>query len=307
MYDVASEYSAKQKPKKPTQPVEATPASSAAAEVLRERLVEHTNEIISRQVDKHADKAAATVAKHLAKIDHLSGHMGPSNVWMRGVGHKRQPRLSRDDIAAVAMRIADDEGFEALTMRRLATELDVGTMSIYHYVHSKDELLTLVIDTFIDEILLPPSEPMPSTWRAAITLVANRRRAALERHPWVLDLTDDPPIGPNAMRYFDQIQEAVVLFPGTLADQLDLMMAVEEYVFGYCLNVRNNLRDTTVESDEFFGYIDELIATNDYPTLRKIAETSGTRDIWNQVKDHYRDARRFERNLNRLLDGFEKT
>ena len=56
----------------------------------------------------------------------------------------RQPRFTRDAIASVAVRIADTEGLDALSMRRLAAELGAGTMTLYHYVHTKDELLALV-------------------------------------------------------------------------------------------------------------------------------------------------------------------
>ena len=62
-------------------------------------------------------------------------------MWTRADRGSRKPRFNRDDIAAAAIRIADTEGFEAVSMRRLAAELDAGTMSLYHYVRTKDELL----------------------------------------------------------------------------------------------------------------------------------------------------------------------
>ena len=77
-------------------------------------------------------------------------------MWTRGDRGSRKPRFNRDDIAAAAIRIADGEGFEAVSMRRLAAELDAGTMSLYHYVRTKDELLTLVVDALLGEVVLPP-------------------------------------------------------------------------------------------------------------------------------------------------------
>ena len=53
------------------------------------------------------------------------------------------------------MRIADAEGFDAVSMRRIAAELDAGTMTLYHYVRTKDELLTLVIDAVMGEVVVP--------------------------------------------------------------------------------------------------------------------------------------------------------
>ena len=63
------------------------------------------------------------------------------------------------------MRIADAEGFDALSMRRLAAELDAGTMTLYHYVRTKDELLTLVVDAVMGEVVVPADERLPDDWR----------------------------------------------------------------------------------------------------------------------------------------------
>ena len=52
---------------------------------------------------------------------------------------------------------------------------------------------------------------MPSDWRAALTMIAGRTRAALENHPWIFDISDDPPVGPNTVRHFDQSLQAVSL------------------------------------------------------------------------------------------------
>lgn len=139
-------------------------------------------------------------AKHVETLDRLAAHLEAIDVWTRVDRASRKPRFSRDDIDAAATRIADTEGFEAVSMRRLAAELDAGTMTLYHCVRTKDELLTLVVDAFLGEVVLPPEQRLPRDWRVAITLIGRRTRDALRRHPWVLDITDDPSIGPNAMR-----------------------------------------------------------------------------------------------------------
>ena len=89
-------------------------------------------------------------------------------------------------------------------MRRIAAELGAGTMTLYHYVRTKDELLTLVSDAVMGEVVVPDDERCPTNWRDAIVMLAERSRAALQRHPWILDITDDPAIGPNSVRHFDQ-------------------------------------------------------------------------------------------------------
>ncbi len=259
------------------------------------------------KVAKKADALAATAAKvkkHAEKLERLAEHLDSVDVWTRGSAGSRRPRLTRDDIAAAAIRVADSEGLDALSMRRLGTELDVGTMSLYHYVRTKDELLTLVMDAFMGEMLLPPGMRVPKDWRAAITLLARRSKAALERHPWVFDITDDPPIGPNAMRHFDQTLEAVTSFSGSLADRFDLILAIDEYVFGHCLHSRNNLADDEAKSATLLAYMSELFDGGDFPTLASMVDEFGLEPLWARIHAQLRDPKRFERNLSRLLDGF---
>src|ERR1700754_3520646 len=97
----------------------------------------------------------------------------------------------RAEIVAAAVRIADAEGIEAVSMRRLANELGVATMTPYTHVESKDELLDLMRDAVAAEMLLP--EPIPEDWRAALRAIAERTRAAYEAHPWSLDATPRRP------------------------------------------------------------------------------------------------------------------
>src|SRR3712207_6578966 len=68
----------------------------------------------------------------------------------------RGRRLTRESIAAAALALADSEGFEALTMRRLAQELGVGTMTVYGYVRDKEDLVDAMVDLAITEITIPP-------------------------------------------------------------------------------------------------------------------------------------------------------
>ena len=263
------------------------------------------NRKIAEHVAKQADKLSLKATKQIERLDRLADHLEAVEVWTRSAGTARKPRLSRDDIAAAAIRIADDEGFEALSMRRLAAELDVGTMSLYHYVKTKDELLTLVMDAFMGEVVAPPSIKIPNDWRHAITLIARRTRTAIERLPWVLDINDDPPIGPNSIRHFDQTQQAVSALEAPLALKLDLMMAVDEFVFGHCLHARNNLRDDEASDEAVLGYMRDLISGGDYPTLSSLVDEHGFEPLWHRINAHMRDPDVFERNLSRLLDGFE--
>jgi AcrR family transcriptional regulator len=121
-----------------------------------------------------------------------------------------KPRHSRTTIAEVAVRVADAEGIDAVTMRRIAAELGVGTMSLYNYVPTKDHLVQLMIDQTASEYAYPPHPPADK--RAAIADLARQGRDLVERHHWLPAVIHRPPVmGPNALRYIDY-------FLGLLAD-----------------------------------------------------------------------------------------
>lgn len=242
-------------------------------------------------------------------FERLAAHLDALEVWTRGAGRGRRPRFTRDEIAEAAVRIADAEGLEALSMRRLAAELDAGTMTLYHYIRTKDELLTLVSDAVMAEVVVPPDHPLPAGWRAAIAVIAERARAALERHPWLLDIAVDPQIGPNAVRHFDQTMQAVAPLGASIEERLDIVTAVDEYVFGYCIHVRNNLHPEHGGGSDYaeglVEYIEGLIATGDYPHLEELAQEHTVAEVLEMAERHSQDPERFRRNLDRLLDGIE--
>ena len=276
----------------------------AGGEIVRQFVLDKATEKINAKLDKQATKVAAKTAKHIETLDRLAAHLETIDVWTRTDRGIRKPRFNRDDIAAAAIRIADSEGFEAVSMRRLAAELDAGTMTLYHYVRTKDELLTLVVDAFLSEVVVPPGQRLPRDWRGAITAIARRTRDALRRHPWILDITDDPNIGPNAMRHFDQSWQALGSLDAGFEDKLDLITVVDEYVFGFCLHERNNLKDEP-RHDEMADYIGELLIEDEYPALAGMVSEMGLPRLWSRINSHARDSGRFDRNLARLLAGFE--
>ena len=124
-----------------------------------------------------------------------------------GKGRAEEPRLlrglSRDDIVATAIAVADAEGTAAVSMRRIARDLHVGAMSLYWHVESKDELHQLMLEAVHGEI--EAAEPS-GDWRADLAVYARDYRAALHRHPWAIDfLGVGPPSGPNDARNADRL------------------------------------------------------------------------------------------------------
>ena len=115
-------------------------------------------------------------------------------------------QLTREKIAAAALAIADQEGFEAVSMRRVAQDLQAGTMSLYYYVKSKDDLIAAMDDALMGEAILPS---LPGDWRRAIMKIAKRTLAVFIRHPWALVAMLSAPPGHNAMRHMEQCLEAL--------------------------------------------------------------------------------------------------
>jgi AcrR family transcriptional regulator len=113
-----------------------------------------------------------------------------------------RPRHDRAAITAIAVRIADAEGLEAVTMRRVAGELGIAVMSLYNYVPAKDHLGQLMADRLASEYVYRVA-PGPDP-RAAIADLAGQAREIARRHPWVGGLMQRPlPPGPNGLRYLD--------------------------------------------------------------------------------------------------------
>src|SRR5215813_14275324 len=118
---------------------------------------------------------------------------------------KRKPQLTRQKIAMVALAIADKEGFEAVSMRRVAQELKVGTMSLYHYVNDKNDLIAAMDDALMSEILLPS---VPKDWRRAMIEIAKRTRAIFMRNIRALPRSTPFPHAPHAKPHLELATEA---------------------------------------------------------------------------------------------------
>ena len=115
-------------------------------------------------------------------------------------GRSRE-RTTVEEMVATAVRIIDADGLDALTIRRLASELGVAAMTVYSYVRSKDELLDLVVDGVAGDIALPPGE---GDWRKRAEALAHSLRTSLLTHPEGARLISERPIqSPNAFRIFD--------------------------------------------------------------------------------------------------------
>ena len=286
------------------------PPTSSARETsaLRQFVMDQVAETVAEKTAEQTRKVGRKLEGHLERhVGHLTANEQADalDVWTRPEPRARRPRFSRESIAAAAVHIADTEGIDALSMRRLAAELGAGTMTLYHYVRTKDELLTLLMDAVMGEVVIPGNR-LPADWRAAITAIARSTRNTLRRHGWMLDIADDPAIGPNSVRHFDQSLRAVDSLDVSLAEKFDVIIAVDEYVFGTCLHERGGFQtDDDPASTSMNDYLADLIASGEFPTLGRLIDERGIDEFWAALQTHAADESRFDRNLTRLLDGIE--
>jgi len=231
-------------------------------------------------------------------------------IWARPEPGSRHPRFTRAGIAAVALEIADREGFEAVSMRRVAAELDAGTMSLYHYVRTKADLIALMDDALMTEALVPAAE-LAGDWRAALTQVARRTRAMLLRHPWAIGAFQASQFGPNAMRHFEQSLAAVAGTGLEPRARLELLALIDDYVFGSALHGVESLRRAALaraEPDAVRRAVEFGIAqmrSGAFPQIEALA-TGGDPGAGASVgppMDPESIEARFERGLQAVLDG----
>jgi AcrR family transcriptional regulator len=232
-------------------------------------------------------------------------------IWLREEPGARRPTHSRAQIAAAAIEIADHEGFEAVSMRRVAHELNAGTMTLYHYVRGKDELVTLMHDAVMGEVLVPDAE-LPEDWREALAAIAARSRDAFARHPWTLDRIGDVSIGPNAIRHFEQSLQAVAGTGLPAAERLHVLSLVDEFVMGYTMREHVDWTgDYAASPDDWretaIGFFQHELDTGRFPQIERLmAEELDEPDpqaATMKVMETIADPARFERGLRQLLDG----
>ncbi|XVQ10441.1 TetR/AcrR family transcriptional regulator [Spirillospora sp. CA-255316] len=212
-------------------------------------------------------------------------------VWTRQRGDRRR-KLSREALVATAIEIADAEGLEAVSIRRIAGELGVRAMSLYTHIERKEDLLDLMFDEVAGELLV--EDPLPDGWREAISAIARRERDTLMRHPWMVDLAARrPPIGPNALKHGEQSLAALSRLDVGMKDASKIVMAVDHYMTGYFVRERM-LRESGGERRGDDPYMRDMLATGRFPRLER---------AFNEGAEEQES---FEQGLAWLLDGIER-
>src|SRR5437764_4470823 len=119
----------------------------------------------------------------------------------------RPPTIDREAVLDTAIRLLDTEGVEALTMRRLASELGVSTMTPYRHVGSKDELLIVLVDRLAARLAYPPRPPDP---KGAMLVLWSTIYGSLAEHPWVPEvLARRRMMAPSVLDAIEEIHAAL--------------------------------------------------------------------------------------------------
>jgi AcrR family transcriptional regulator len=203
-------------------------------------------------------------------------------------GRPRKP-LRAADILATAIRVADAEGIEAVSIRRIARELDGRPMSIYDHFASKDDLLGAMREEAIGAV----PGPLPEGWREALATIARRTYATMVAHPWIVTVSGRARrFGPNATEAARQSAAAAAGL-GLGPEELWVVQGtLNDYVLGHSLRIASIPRDT----DRGEAVPADLIAAAelaDTPELAALPESLRTRD----------SLARFEAGLEIVLDG----
>jgi AcrR family transcriptional regulator len=202
---------------------------------------------------------------------------------------KKRQRLSPEAITEAAIRLADAEGLEAVSIRRIASEVDARAMSLYDHFASKRELLASMTDEVVGEMLV--SRPLPESWRDAVATSARTMFAAYASHPWAIFVTvERPSPGPNSIKLAKQMARALATLPLEHGDVWQVQGIVNDYVIGYSFRTVGTVSPEDMEA---------AIAPSDvveFPELAALPDNLRNRS----------SIERFELGLQTVLDGVER-
>ncbi|MFF0740819.1 TetR/AcrR family transcriptional regulator [Streptomyces sp. NPDC004111] len=225
-------------------------------------------------------------------------------LWGTGARPARGPKrgLSLETIVETAVRIADTEGLETLSMRRLANELGTGAMSLYRYVPGKTELLDLMLDRVQGESADTHNPAAAADWREAVSLLAHGHLALYRRHPWLLRVSQTRALlGPRTLRGMEVSLTGLRGMTGiTDPEVISVIIAVQSFAMGIArteIEAREAVEETGLDHETFWRsqqpYLERAMVSGEYPVMASLSE------------DAFADFDHFGFGLERILDGIQ--
>jgi AcrR family transcriptional regulator len=188
-------------------------------------------------------------------------------IWLRpehaAVG--RPAQRNRAELTAAAIAIADRDGLEAVSMRRVAAELGTGAASLYRYVETRDELLDLMTDAVGAEYSL--SAP-GGDWLADLVSVGEQARAILRRHPWLAPLVITRPVlGPNGLTVLEHVLDVLAPHPAAIAAKLEAFAMLNTITAVF---VQNELAGGSAAQRRNVTYLQHAVTSGERPRLARL-------------------------------------
>lgn len=216
----------------------------------------------------------------------------------RSEGSPDRPPLSRERVLRAAVAVADGGGLGGLTIRSLATQLDVKPMSVYHYVANKNEILDGIVDLVFAEIDLPSPD---GEWRTEITKRAHSARAVLRRHPWAIALMDSRTgAGPATLRHHDAnlgtLRGAGFSVPMTA----HAYALLDAYIYGFAIQEAALPFEGTDDAAEVAAAMMDQFTSGQYPHLTELATD-------HVLQPGYSFGDEFDFGLDLILDGLARS
>lgn len=209
----------------------------------------------------------------------------------------RSKPLTRERILREAVKLADKQGLEKLSMRKLGAKLGVEAMSLYNHVANKDDLLDGLVDTVIAEIELPV---IGEDWKEGMRRRAHSAREMFLRHPWalvVMESRKNP--GPAAMSYYDAVIGCLRKGGFSVALAAHAFAALDSYIYGFALQEMKLPFKSNEELHELAGDIMRQMPVDQFPHFVELT-------VEHVLKPGYAFGNEFEWGLELMLDGLER-
>ena len=208
----------------------------------------------------------------------------------------KREALNRERVLRAAMAVADSEGLDALSMRRLGQELGVEAMSVYNHVRNKDDLVGGMLELVSQEVQLPADE---LDWRGALRARTVSAHQAFIRHPWAAQIWMSGPISPTSTRIAQSDAVLRCLREGGLSPQViySAYHALDGYALGYALQ-RASFPFSRAQLNQMAKAFLEEFSPTDNPEFAEHIRQHGD--------PAFTSTDSFEFGLDLILDGLER-